>query len=139
MKYTTLLFCILACLAFLTSCTAEAASRPVSSVVTRDIDTALIRPTVSVDPLTTADFTDVTSVAPTSAADTVYMILGREHSLFVSRSPHSGKTFSIPLVIADDRSDRPAVRTLAIDSKGRVHLAWLDDLGTHLAMWEDAK
>ena len=58
-------------------------------------------------------------------------------ALYYAISDDGGKTFSAALVIADDRFGRPTVPTMAIDSKARIHLAWLDDSGAHLVAWHD--
>lgn len=75
---------------------------------------------------TVIDFPAATSMALTTAGDSVYMILGREHSLYVSRSTDGGKTFSEPVTATGDheahilRVERPAI---SANAEGQVAVA----------------
>ena len=75
------------------------------------------------------DFPAATSMALVTAGDSVYMVLGREHSLYVLRSTDGGKTFSEPVLATGDheahilRVERPAI---SANDKGQVAVAWLE-------------
>ena len=59
-------------------------------------------------------------------------------AIYYATSDDGGQTFSAPQVIADDNRGRPAVPSMVIDPQGRVYLAWLDDSGMRLAVWQDS-
>ncbi|MDQ2690821.1 MAG: glycoside hydrolase [Chloroflexota bacterium] len=76
------------------------------------------------------DLPDVQSLSLTVAADrTLYMIQGREHSLFISRSTDGGRTFGEPVLGTGHVPvhvlpiERPAIATAG---NGQVAIAWLE-------------
>ena len=122
MKFLSLWFVVLLSSAVLACCTAKAG--PVETI------TPSSPLTVSAKPFkTTIDLPAATSMALTTAGDSVYMMVGREHSLFVSLSTDGGKTFSTPVSATGDhvahvlRVERPAISATA---KGQVAVAWLE-------------
>ncbi|HVF25951.1 MAG TPA: sialidase family protein [Anaerolineales bacterium] len=141
MKFSSLWFILLLGSAWLASCTAkETASsavpiRPAETITPSSLPTVLAKPYDTV-----MDFPAATSMALTTAGDSVYMILGREHSLHVSRSTDGGKTFSEPVLATADheahilRVERPAI---SANDKGQVAVAWLelDSEGGNNKIW----
>ena len=66
----------------------------------------------------------------------------REAFLYYTTSDDGGQTFALPQTIAantDETRGSPGKPVLAIDSVGRVALAWLDRQGVHIATWTDMK
>lgn len=130
MKFLSYRFVFLISIVLLTSCTAKAMPTsvgPVGSVETIAISSP---PTVLSKPYDTVmDFPAATSMALTTAGDSIYMILGREHSLYILRSIDGGKTFSEPVLATADhevhilRVERPAI---SANDKGQVAVAWLE-------------
>src|SRR5688572_29370696 len=130
MKFSSLWFVVLLSPMLLTCCTAKA--RPTSAGSAGPVET--ITPfgplTVSAKPFNTiVDFPVATSMALTTSGDSVYMILGREHSLYLSRSTDGGKRFNEPVSATGDhevhilRVERPAI---SANDKGQVAVAWLE-------------
>jgi hypothetical protein len=60
-------------------------------------------------------------------------------AIYYTASDDGGQTFTPPVVIADssNAAGRPRMPSLAVNEQGQVYLAWLDDLGAHLATWAD--
>ena len=126
MKFSSLWFFLLLGPVLLVSCTAE--DRPTSAGPAGAAETST--PIVLAKPFNTiVDFPAATSMALTTAGDSFYMVLGREHSLYVSRSTDGGKTFSEPVSATGDREvhilrvERPAI---SANDKGQVAVAWLE-------------
>src|SRR5215207_4021368 len=126
MKFSSLWFFLLLGSALLVSCTAKAGPTSAGPIGVAETST----PTVLVKLFNTiVDFPAATSMALTTAGDSVYMILGREHSLYVSRSTDGGKTFIEPVSATADhevhilRVERPAI---SANDKGQVAVTWLE-------------
>ena len=124
---------ILLCFALITSCTSQAPGRsanPTSLALTEITSNPSRQPTASAKPFDSlTDFPAATSVALTIAGDSIYMIAGREHSLYVSRSTDGGETFTEPVSPTADQSahvlrvERPAI---SANEEGKVGVAWLE-------------
>src|SRR5688572_12833064 len=130
MKFSSLWFVVLLSTVLLTCCTAKANPTSAGPVGPAEPITPSSPLTVSAKPFNTiVDFPAATSMALTTAGDSVYMILGREHSLYVSRSTDGGKTFSEPVSATEAhevhilRVERPAI---SANDKGQVAVAWLE-------------
>jgi len=106
---------------------------PSSTQTTESIPTEVaatelpIAPTIDFE---TIDFPKAQSHWLTVGADgNLYLIYGRDHSLFVARSTDGGQTFSEPVLATGDASvhvlpiERPAI---SVDQAGRVGIAWLE-------------
>jgi len=93
------------------------------------------------DGSSTHSFLPVMAVGPNGRIHLAWQAISADAIYYVT-SDDGGKTFSSPQVIADDSSPergRPTSPTIAIDAQGRVYLAWLDDSGVQLSVWEDSK
>ena len=130
MKFSSLWFVILLSPVLLSGCTVQANPTSAGSAWSAETITPSSSLTVSAKPFNAIlDFPAATSMALTTAGDSVYMILGREHSLYVSRSTDGGNTFSEPVSATGDhevhilRVERPAI---AANDKGQVGVAWLE-------------
>ncbi len=66
----------------------------------------------------------------------------RRQVIYIAASDDGGRTFSEPQVIVSSedgtRRGRPNSATLAVSRQGRLHLTWVDGLGTHIAVWDAA-
>ena len=130
MKFSSLCFFLLLGPTLLISCTAKASPTSAGPVGSAETITPSGPLTVSAKPFnTTMDFPAATSMALVTAGDSVYMVLGREHSLYVLRSTDGGKTFSEPVLATGDheahilRVERPAI---SANDQGQVAVAWLE-------------
>ena len=133
MKYSRFRSGILLCFALITSCTSQApgiSANPTSLALTEITSNPSRQPTASAKPFDSRIvFPAATSVALTLAGDTLYMITGREHSLYVSRSTDGGKTFTEPASPTGHqtahvlRVERPAI---SANEEGKVGVAWLE-------------
>jgi hypothetical protein len=137
MKYSYVRSGILSCFAFITACTAEPTATQVHLVPTEPASTTTevssipsTQPVAVDKPFSTiTDFPAATSVALTLAGDTLYIVTGQEHSLYVSRSTDGGETFTEPVLATEDASahvlrvERPAI---SANEDGKVAVAWLE-------------
>src|SRR5688572_25421695 len=89
--------------------------------------------------LSTHNFLPRTAVGPGGRIHLVWQAISPD-AIYYAISDDHGHTFSAPLVIADEaaKRGRPAGPMIAINGQGRVFLAWLDDQGVQLAIWDDA-
>src|SRR5687767_11572172 len=130
MKFSSFWFVVLLSLALLTSCTAKASPTLAGPVGLAETVTPSSQLAASAKPYDTViDFPTATSMALTTTGDSIYLILGREHSLYVSRSTDGGETFSDPVSATGEhevhilRVERPAI---SANDKGQVAVAWLE-------------
>ena len=133
MKYSHLRSGILFCFTLITACTAQAAATQVHVIPTDSASTAIeapsVQPAATDEPFrTTTNFPPATSVALTNAGNTIYMVIGREHSLYVARLTDQESTFTEPVLATEDQSvhvlrvERPAI---SANAEGKVGVAWL--------------
>jgi hypothetical protein len=88
-------------------------------------------------PWSTHNFLPVMAVGPSGRIHIAWQAIS-EDAIYYATSDDGGQTFSQPQIVADDsQHGRPAGPTMAMDSKGQVYLAWLDDDGVRLAVWKD--
>src|SRR5688572_7634652 len=130
MKFSSHRFVFLISLVLITSCTTKARPTSAGPAGLAETVTPSSQRAVLVKPYDAIiDFPAATSMALTTAGDSVYMILGREHSLYVSRSTDGGETFSDPVSATGEhevhilRVERPAI---SANDKGQVAVAWLE-------------
>ena len=130
MKFSSHRFVFLISLVLITSCTPKARPTSAGPAGLAETVTPSSQRAVLVKPYDAIiDFPAATSMALTTAGDSVYMILGREHSLYVSRSTDGGETFSDPVSATGGhevhilRVERPAI---SANDKGQVAVAWLE-------------
>ncbi|HZJ22463.1 MAG TPA: sialidase family protein [Anaerolineales bacterium] len=130
MKFSSHWFVFLISLVLITSCTTKARPTSAGPAGLAETVTPSSQRAVLVKPYDAIiDFPAATSMALTTAGDSVYMILGREHSLYVSRSTDGGETFSDPVSATGEhevhilRVERPAI---SANDKGQVAVAWLE-------------
>jgi hypothetical protein len=130
MKNSPLRLGILLCFVLITACTSQASATPVNPTQPAATEIPSSQPSTSAKPLETVeDFPAATSVALTTAGDIVYMITGREHSLYVLRSMDGGQTFTEPVSPTGNQSahvlrvERPAI---SANEEGKVAVAWLE-------------
>src|SRR5262245_34691346 len=91
MKNSPLRFCILIGSILIASCTPQVTTTEIPSIHSS-------QSTASAKPFDTViDFPVATSVALTIAGDTIYMIIGNDQGLSVSRSTDGGRTFTDPI------------------------------------------
>ena len=84
----------------------------------------------------THNFLPVMAVGPGGRIHIAWPAISPD-AIYYAASDDGGQTFTGPQVIADDEQGRPAVPSMVMDAQGRVYLAWLDDSGIRLAVWED--
>ncbi|HET9908118.1 MAG TPA: sialidase family protein [Anaerolineales bacterium] len=134
MKNTNVRFGILLCFVLITACSAGVSSTEVDVPQTESVSTATEKPAVQPPAVdkpfdSTTDFAPANSFALTSTGDTIYMILGREHSLYVSRLSEQESTFTEPVLVTGEQSvhvlrvERPAI---SANAEGKVGVAWLE-------------
>ena len=87
-------------------------------------------PTTVLDPANVVDFPDAQSISVVRGIeDTLYVVVGQDHSLFVSRSTDGGRAFNDAVLATGDHSahvlnfERPAI---AASSNGQIAIAWLE-------------
>ena len=65
---------------------------------------------------------------------------GQNGYIFYTSSADGGATFSEPLLVAStdgtDGRGRFTNSDLVLGPDGRIYLAWVDNLGVHLAIWQ---
>ena len=63
--------------------------------------------------------------------------------IYYSFSDDNGKSFSTPKIVvsSNDGSERgtPGYPSITADTSGNIHVAWLDNLGGHIATWQNSK